>query len=254
MMIRKLIICLIALFAINATATETKLIVRAKAKDAKFIGSSLGGAHVMVKNQLTGEILAQGKTMGSTGNTELIMSTPHERGMYLSDENTAKFETSIDIEEPVFIRIEVFAPINKKQAKVNAATELWLIPGKHILGDGIIIEIPGFIVDVLQPRTHQYISLTSIKDKLLKVQANVVMMCGCTINKNGIWDSEKMEVKAIVKLNDKILKEVSLNFVSTNLFETEVLIEEKGEYEIIVYAFQNSSGNTGVDKVNYIIH
>jgi hypothetical protein len=49
-------------------ATETTIIIRAKAKDAKFIGSSIGGAHVVVKHQLTGEILAQGKTEGSTGN------------------------------------------------------------------------------------------------------------------------------------------------------------------------------------------
>ena len=53
-------------------ATETHIIVRAKAKDAKFIGSSLGGAYVIIKNKMTGEILAKGKTQGSTGNTDLI--------------------------------------------------------------------------------------------------------------------------------------------------------------------------------------
>ena len=235
-------------------ATETQIIVRAKAKDAKFIGSSLGGAYVIIKNKMTGTILAEGKTEGSTGNTDLIMKSPKERGVSISDENTAKFMASIDIDEPVFVSIEVYSPINNKQARVNASTELWLIPGKHILGDGIIIEIPGFIIDILEPRTHHYISLTIVQNKPFKLKANVVMMCGCTINKNGIWDSEKIEVTAIVKLNDQFLKEVSLNFVSTNLFEGELTIEDEGQYEVIIYAYDSNSGNTGVDKVNYVIY
>jgi len=235
-------------------ATETQIIVRAKAKDAKFIGSSLGGAYVIIKNKMTGEILAQGKTEGSTGNTDLIMRTPKKRANYISDEKTAKFMATIDIDEPVFISIEVFSPINNKQARINAGTELWLIPGKHILGDGVVVEIPGFIVDILEPRTHHYIALNSVENKPFKLKANIVMMCGCTINKDGLWDSEKIEVKAIVKLNDKLLTEVLLGFVSTNLFEGELMIEDAGQYEVIIYAYDKFSGNTGVDKVNYVIY
>lgn len=235
-------------------STETQIVVRAKAKDAKFIGSSLGGAYVIIKNKMTDEILAQGKTEGSTGNTDLIMRKPKERGMSISDENTAKFLATLDIDEPVFVTIEIYSPINNKQARVNASTELWLIPGKHILGDGIVIEIPGFIIDILEPRTHHYISLDSVKDKAFKIKANIVMMCGCTINKNGLWDSEKMEVKAIIKLNGEPHHEIPLQFISTNLFEAAFNIEQDGQYEVIVYAYDNSSGNTGVDKVNYIIY
>ncbi|PLB19255.1 MAG: hypothetical protein TRG1_1959 [Flavobacteriaceae bacterium FS1-H7996/R] len=235
-------------------ATETQIIVRVKAKDAKFIGSSIGGAYVVIRNKLTNEILAKGKTEGSTGDTDLIMKTPRERGSNISDQMTAKFVAIIDIDEPVFISIEVDSPISNKQARIHASTELWLIPGKHILGDGVIIEISGFIVDILEPRTHQYIPLASIENKSFKLKANVVMMCGCTINKNGIWDSEKMEVRAIIKLNDSKLEEVPLSFVSTNLFEGEFMIEKPGDYEVIIYAYDSLSGNTGVDKVNYIIY
>ncbi len=247
-------ILLIFSFSVFSYATETQIIVRAKAKDAKFIGSSLGGAYVIIKNKMSGEILAQGKTQGSTGNTDLIMKTPRERGKSIADDNTAKFMAVVDIDEPLFVTIEVHAPINNKQARVNASTELWLIPGKHILGDGVIVEIPGFIIDILEPRTHHYISLASVEAKPFKLKANIVMMCGCTINKNGIWDSEKMEVKAIVKLNDELLTEVPLSLVSTNLFEGELTIEKEGQYEVIIYAYDDASGNTGVDKVNYVIY
>ena len=75
-------ILLLALLSIcmNAFATETKLMVRAKAKDAKFVGSSIGGAHVIVRNTVNGEILAEGNTTGSTGNTDLIWSMLHDKG------------------------------------------------------------------------------------------------------------------------------------------------------------------------------
>ena len=234
-------------------AIETKIIVRAKAKDAKFIGSSLGGAYVKIINKMTGETLAQGKTQGSTGNTGLIMKTPRTRGTTISDDNTSKFMASIDIEEPTFVIIEVFSPINNKQARITASTEIWLIPGKHILGDGVVLEIPGFIIDILNPRTHQFIELSSLENNTLKIQANIVMMCGCTISKNGLWDSEKMEVKAIIKHNGTKLTEITLNNMATNFFEGNLPIKEKGIYEAIVYAYSESTGNTGVDKVSYII-
>jgi len=235
-------------------ATETNIIIRAKAKDAKFIGSSLGGAYVIVKNKMTGEILAKGKTEGSTGNTDLIMKTPWKRGHPITDDNTAKFMVSLDIDEPTFITIEVLAPFNNRQASARVSTELWLIPGKHILGDGIILEVPGFIIDILKPRTHHYISLDSIKDEPFKIQANIVMMCGCTINKDGIWNSDNMEVKGIFKKNGEFFKEINMSLTSVNLFEGDIDIQSAGNYELIVYAYNQNSANTGVDKVNYIIY
>ena len=63
--------------------------IRAKANDAKFIGSSIGGAKIIVRDAVTGEILDQGMTSGSTGNTDKLMKQPQERGKALSEENTA---------------------------------------------------------------------------------------------------------------------------------------------------------------------
>lgn len=248
------LIVLLGMMGMVGHATETTVVVRVKAKDAKFIGSSLGGAYVVMKDELKGEVLAEGKTEGSTGNTDLIMRTPRERRMAIADDNTAKFIATIDIDEPIFVTIEVYSPVNNKQAQVHASTALWLIPGKDIVGDGIVVEIPGFIVDVLAPRTHQYMSLASLADKPLELRANVVMMCGCTINKGGLWDADKMEVVAIVKRNGEQLTEVPLACVDTNLFEGKLVIGEAGQYEVIIYAYDEETGNTGVDKVNYVVY
>ena len=137
----------------NLFAQETNVMIRAKAKDAKFIGTSIGGAKILVKDALTGEILAEGITEGSTGNTDKIMQQDWKRSEQLTDENTAGFKAVLDIQAPKFITVEAYAPINKKQAEVMSSTQLWVIPGKDITGDGVVLDIPGFVVDILSPQT-----------------------------------------------------------------------------------------------------
>ncbi|GLU44913.1 hypothetical protein [Allomuricauda sp. NBRC 101325] len=248
-------ILLLALFSIciNVFATETKLMVRAKAKDAKFVGSSIGGAYVIIRNSLNGQILAEGKTAGSTGNTGLIMKSAHERYTQLADDKTAGFLAVIDIDEPTFVSVEVFSPINKKNAQIQASTQLWLIPGKDILGDGVVVEIPGFVVEVLTPNTHQYIALESIIKTGVKIEANIVMMCGCPIEKEGVWDSNQMEVKALVEKDGKNFTEITLTNPKQNTFDGQLEIKETGYYQITVYAYNATTGNTGVDKINFVV-
>ena len=66
-----------------AGAAETTVVVRAKAKDAMFIGTSFGGARVVVRNAETGEILAEGLTEGGTGVQDLVMAETIRRGASL---------------------------------------------------------------------------------------------------------------------------------------------------------------------------
>jgi len=235
----------------QAAAVPTSIIIRAKAKDAKFIGSSMGGARVVVRSKHTGTILAQGKTTGGTGDTKLIMKTPHDRYMQLAKEGTAQFVANLDIDQPTLLHIEVFASMG--QTEIEGTTEVWAIPGKDILGDGIVVEIPGFVVEVLQPRTHQFIALKSLEGKKINIQANIVMMCGCTISKGGLWDADKMEVRGLVTYNGKPAGEVDLACTAPNMFEGTLAPKGTGTYEVAVYAYMPNTGNTGLDKVNFII-
>lgn len=246
----KICLTILALaFSVYLHGQPTKLMVRAKAKDAKFIGSSIGGAKVIIRDAMTGEVLSRGITEGSTSNTSLIMKEPHERYKPITDEQTAGFMAEIEIEEPKFLTIEVIAPVNQPQASVKAQTQLWLIPGKHIDGEGVVLEIPGFVVNVLSPQTHEF-----IKPSAIKLKANVVMMCGCTISNGGLWDAEKMEVQAIIKKDGNQVKTVMMSVQDkVNTFEADVDIKEPGTYEAIVYAYDDRTGNTGVGKVNFIV-
>jgi len=235
-------------------AQSTKLVVRAKAKDAKFIGSSVGGALILVKNADTGEILAQGLTTGSTGNTGLIMSTPRERYTQLADERTAKFEIELDLAEPTFVTVEAHAPYTKRGSRTVASKQVWLIPGKDMDGDGVILEIPGFIIDILEPQTHRSLSMPDLDSGFLTVRANMVMMCGCTISDGGLWDGSKMEVRAIIKRDGQKLGQYPMQITDTaNIFEGNIPLTEPGNHEIIIYAYDPRTKNTGVAKVNFIL-
>ncbi|WP_237057495.1 hypothetical protein [Microbulbifer sediminum] len=233
-----------------ATAEPTEIVVRAKARDAKFIGTSIGGASVRIRDAESGTILAEGLTSGSTGNTDVIMKQPHSRYQEIAD-GAAAFRTELDIEEPVFVTVEVLAPYIKKQARVLATTQTWLLPGKAIDGDGLVVEIPGMVVDILSPQTHRY---TTMADAPFEIRANVVMMCGCPISDGGLWDGSKMEVAALVKKDGKPWRTIPLAMADTaNTFVASLSPEEPGVYQVLVYAFDDRSGNTGVDRVSFIV-
>jgi len=227
-------------------AQETSVMIRVKAKDAKFIGTSMGGAKVIVRDERTGKLLAEGFTEGSTGNTDVIMKNPKTRESKLSDENTAGFLAKLNIEKPVFVNVEAFAP---GENRVKSTTQLWVIPGKDIIGDGLIIELPGFIIDILSPQAHQSIDA----NKEIEIKINIVMMCGCPITKGGIWDAEQYEVKAVISKDGKQEKTLDLKVLEqASTFSGKVVLVP-GNYEILVYAFDPVSGNTGLDRTNIIV-
>lgn len=241
--------CLIFLFFIPdiSVSQETEVMIRVKAKDAKFIGSSMGGAKVIIKDSQTGEILSQGFTAGSTGNTKAIMETPLSRNARLSDEKTAGFLASLNIQEPVLATVEAFAP---GSSDVKSSTQLWILPGKNISGDGLVIEIPGFIVDVLSPQAHERIS----KDKKIDITANIIMMCGCPLTAGGLWDANKYEISAVIKGEGAPGTPIPMQITDKpSTFKGEVTLPP-GNYEVAVYAFDAATGNTGLGKSNFIVN
>lgn len=243
------VILLTFIFMSSAFAQETSIMIRVQSKDAKFIGTSIGGAKIIVKEENTGKILAEGITKGSTGNTEVIMVQPRTRGGVITDENTAGFLAKFDITEPVFVTVEAIAPVNKKQASVRATTQLWILPGKNIEGEGIILEVPGFVVDILAPQTHETIP----GGDEISISANVVLMCGCPVTSGGMWNADKYEVNALITKAGGDTKTIPLQIQDkASTFSGKASLTS-GNYEIIVYAFDPLTGNTGLDKTSIII-
>lgn len=164
---------LLSIIATKARAVETHVTVSVLSKDAKFIGSSMGGALVTIRNADTGELLASGLTEGSTGNTGLLMKNEITRRTVLTDEHSAKYQATLDIDVPTRVEISARGPMAQRQSIDAASVTQWLLPGKDVTaGNAVLLEIPGLVVDVLAPAAHRSFSG---KDDIT-VRVNLTMM------------------------------------------------------------------------------
>ncbi|ADY72679.1 hypothetical protein Dester_0019 [Desulfurobacterium thermolithotrophum DSM 11699] len=241
---RKIIFPLLALTLLGSSAygVETEITVRAKAHDAKFIGSAIGGIKVIVKDAYSGKVLDEGFIEGGTGNTKKLMKECLKRGEELSDEKTAKFVAKVDIDRPKKVEIDLIGPLSAGLGALKLSKELWVIPGHDIKGDGVVFEFYGLVVYPVSPAPHQFFKV----GEKVKVKARIDMMCGCPIKKNGIWNADDFKVRAIIEKDGKFYKEIPLYFTGkTSTFEGEFIPAEKGSYRITIFATDRRN-NTGV--------
>ncbi len=135
-----------------AQAILTKVMVRAVSRDAKVIQDPVGGARITIREVATGTVLAQGVQKGRSGNTELIMVKPRARGATVYDTpGTAGFLATLQLARPTVVEITAEGPLGNPQATQRASKTLLLVPGQHLLGEGVLLEIHGFIVALLAP-------------------------------------------------------------------------------------------------------
>jgi hypothetical protein len=241
----------IAIAPAIAAAEPTDVVVRVLAKDSKFVGTSMGGMRIVLRDAHTGEILATGVTQGSTGDTGLIMHKDRGRRAQLADESAAKFAVTLDLVEPRLIEAEAYGPLGQPQAATRVLSTQWIVPGRDVSGgDGWVLDLPGFVVDVLAPPAHIRLPAAATE---VDLRANVVMMCGCPIEPGGLWDADELKVSAIVKRNGERVAHLDLAYAGeTSQFAAKVPVSAPGDYEVIVYVHDPRNGNTGVDRTTFI--
>jgi len=70
----------------------------------------------------------------------------------------------------------------------------------------------------------------------------------------GLWDADKYEIKALIKHEGRIMDSVTMKFAGPSVFQAEPTVTRKGQYEIIIYAHDPLTGNSGVDKVKVTVN
>ncbi len=137
----------------------TKVMVRAVSHDAKIIGTMVGGARIKIRDLSTGEILVEGIQKGGTGDTGLIMRKPRARGAKVYDTpGAAGFLATLKLQKPTVVEISAEGPLDTPQSTYRASKTMLLVPGKHILGEGVLLEIHGFRVRLLEPAPNVTVS------------------------------------------------------------------------------------------------
>lgn len=240
----------------------TQVDVRVIAKDGKYLGDDIGGALVTIHDVHTGELLARGTTSGGSG-LKNLMDICVTRSEVLPVDEASAFTVSLDLDEPRLIRVTAYGPLAAQQSANTVSLTQWVYPGKNIggaAGGGFLLEIPGLVVQVLNPPTH---FLPKIAPPHIEIRANVTMMCGCPIGVQP-WNPEQFDVMAVIRQGEYYAVELPLKYDENapygipSQFANEWRVPENetgqpGIYEIIVSAFQQKTGNTGADKATIII-
>lgn len=241
----------------------TQIDVRVMAKGGKYLGDDIGGALVTVHDVRTGELLARGRTAGGSGVKDL-MDICVTQAEVLTVEGASVYTASLELDGPRLIRVTAYGPLAAPAAANTASLTQWVSPGRDVTGGaqggGFLLEIPGLVVQVLNPPTH---FLPAEAPAQIEVRANVTMMCGCPIGVQP-WDPALFDVSASVKSGDTYSVEFPLAFDAEAPYGAPsqfaagwaVPANTTGQpqiFEITVTAFQQSTGNTGVDTATIII-
>jgi hypothetical protein len=243
----------------------TQIDVRVIAKDGKYLGDDIGGAFVTIHDVHTGELLARGTTSGGSG-VENLMDICVTRSQVLTVEQASVFTVSLDLDAPRLLKVTAYGPLAAQQSANTVSLTQWVYPGKDITGGvkggGFLLEIPGLVVQILNPPTH---FLPQSAPRHIEIRANVTMMCGCPI---GIghppWHPDQFEVTAVIKQGGNDSVELPLTYDENaplgipSQFSGKWRVPKNNTtgsqiYTITVFAFQQKTGNTGVDKATVII-
>lgn len=223
-----------------AAAEPTHVTVRVLAEDGKFIGTSMGGVGIAIRDAETGALLAEGVTSGGTGDTERLVVEPHRRHASLAGEGDAGFATSIDIDEPTRIVIEASGPRDYPASAAGVSQTRWVLPGVAPNGpDGVILRMPGLVVDLGESRLAD--------GGALVVDAHIALMCGCPITPGGLWDAGEYEISYSAMRDGEIVASGPLAYAGEpSRFAARFAPPQPGDYDIRVTAQHGPTGNVGV--------
>ena len=229
--------------AVGQGAVDTPVVIRVRANDAKFIGSHVGEMNVVVEDAGSGALLASGRISGGTGDTDRLIKQPLSRGSRLSDDMTAAFVAHLKIDQPTRIRVRVTGPLAQAQSTQELTVTTWVVPGRPVEGDGIVLNLPGLIVT---PVSHV------AKSGRLTVTADVTLMCGCPITRDGPWSAADYEVRALVSPAGGTPTQTALEFTgAANRFSGTAPLTASGPHEVTVWAHNAKTGNTGVARFSF---
>lgn len=238
-------ILFIALFSASAAfgaPVSTEVTVRAVSRDAKIIGTQVGGARITIRDVETGEMLASGIQKGGTGETGPIMVEPRRRGASIfATEGAAGFTATLQLARPTKVEISAEGPLDFPQSMQKVSKTMTLIPGEHVRGDGVILEIHGFNIALRAPEE------ASIAAGDVAVAIELRMTCSCPIEPGGMWDADAIAVRARLLDGDRVVRETALAFAGkVSTFAGTLADVPAGTYTLEITASDPEAANFGV--------
>jgi len=174
--------------------------------------------------------------------------SPDARGKRYDTEGAAGFQAELMLSRPTLVTVTGTGPLDYPQATGSASKTLLLLPGHHVEGDGILLELNGFIVEVISPEP-----VDPVEGEVL-VRARVRLVCGCVLEPGGLWDSETKVFLARLKANGEVVSTSPLHFRGQpSVFEGAVTVPTAlrgAELELEVLAADSAMGNFGRHQIS----
>jgi hypothetical protein len=231
----------------------TTVLVRVVAHGAMVLGREVGGARVTITDVASGHILATGLQQGEAGDQNQIMRTPHlmEEPIY-SSRPSAAFISTLELQKPTLVEISAEGPLAYPAALQRTSKTLLLIPGQDLTNDGIVLHLHGYLVQIERPQPRE--ALIAKDD--VKLRASVRTLSGSLVRPHGDWDSRKIRIYGEVLIGDRIIERLQLFYdEGSRAFEAPFFVPPSKEVpdgiKLRVIATDLSTGNSGMDQVNY---
>ena len=230
--------------SVIAQATTTRVMIRVASHDAKIIGSAVGGVRITVRDARTGSLLARGVQEGGSGDTRRLVIEPRVRGQRVFDtEGAAGFLAELELTRPTQVRIEAEGPLGTPHASQRVSRTMLLVPGHDVLGDGVILVLYGFTVDLMEPSGD----LHDAAGTEIAVRARVTMLCGCATEPGGHWDSTAYMIEARIVEDDKVLETAILVYAGEpSVYAGRITVPVEDGLTLQVLAMDPSTGNFGM--------
>ncbi len=231
----------------------THIVVRVVAHGALVLGREVGGARVTITDVETGLILATGIQQGEAGDQNQIMRTPHlmQDPIYTTLPSAA-FRTTLDLDRPTLVEVSAMGPLAYPSAMQQASKTVMLIPGQDLQGDGIIIDLSGYLVQITGPQPGEPL----IAKDDVKLIASIRTLSGTPVRPHGDWDSRQIVIYGEVLIGEKIVERLQLFYTGEkSLFAAPFFVPTKKDapdgVTLRVVAADGTRGNFGVGKESY---
>jgi hypothetical protein len=234
---------------------STKILVRVVAHGAMVLGREVGGARVTITDLMTKQVLAIGIQEGDAGDQNQIMRTPHlmEEPVY-SAKPAAAFTTTLALQRPTLVEVAAEGPLAYPDSMRRTAMTVLLIPGQDLSGDGIVLHLNGYIVQIEHPKAGE--PLRAKDDVNLK--ASVRTLSGTSVRPHGDWDSRKIRIYGELLIGGRIVERLQLFYSNdTGTFDAPFFVpldkEAPDGITLRVVAADTAAGNFSLGEAHYLV-
>jgi hypothetical protein len=119
----------------------------------------------------------------------------------------------------------------------------------HVEGDGVVLELHGFTVEIQSPETA-----AATAGRPLDVRARVTMLCGCPTEPGGMWDADRILITARIVQDGRVVAEAPLPFAGqTSTYGGTITPPAAGAYTLEVLAVDRVAANAGLATLDLVV-